>query len=214
MKKNLTFLITSVIYFSDRPISYSASRSIFSPEQRLKQTIETVQSIRRRIPDAKIILLEGGLRRDLSQELLSLVDNYIYLGNRKLLRWAIDGPHKGLGEGLLLLSAWPELKSVSGLIFKISGRYYLNDNFNLADWQGSRLFFREYNKCLSTRLYAFDSGLKSFWRNSLCRALPLLFLGKSLEESLFRFFVKKEHKFLPVLGLGGQVAPDGFLLEE
>ena len=57
--KPYIFLITSTIRFSENPLSYSHSRSVFSAEERLEQTLHSIKSIRTNIPDAIIILLEN-----------------------------------------------------------------------------------------------------------------------------------------------------------
>src|SRR3989344_7875980 len=53
------FIITSVIYPKPgKQVQYNGIRSIFSPEERAEQTLRTVESIRLKVPGAKIILVE------------------------------------------------------------------------------------------------------------------------------------------------------------
>ncbi len=53
------FCITSVIHTSTNPLSYTNTRSIYTPSQRLSQTLETISSIRNNIPGAYILVIEG-----------------------------------------------------------------------------------------------------------------------------------------------------------
>ena len=49
-------LITSKIYVSNKPLTYINTRSIYSSEQRLNQTLETINSIKKYIPNYFIVL--------------------------------------------------------------------------------------------------------------------------------------------------------------
>lgn len=53
------FLITSKIAPSETPLAHTARRGIFSPEERLTQTLGSIASIRAKVPDALIVLLEN-----------------------------------------------------------------------------------------------------------------------------------------------------------
>ena len=55
--KNIT-LITSIIDTPNLPLSYTNCRSVFTKQQRFEQTQNTIASIREKIPDNKIILIE------------------------------------------------------------------------------------------------------------------------------------------------------------
>ena len=51
-------LITSVINTPKKPLSYSNVRSVFTREERYEQTKKTIQSIREKIPNYKIMIVE------------------------------------------------------------------------------------------------------------------------------------------------------------
>ena len=51
-------LITSIINTPHCPLSYSKIRSVFSREQRFNDTKETIKSIKEKIPNCKIIIVE------------------------------------------------------------------------------------------------------------------------------------------------------------
>jgi hypothetical protein len=54
--KNLV-LITSVICIENKPLSYTNVRSIYSHQERFEQTKKTIETIREKIPNAKIFVV-------------------------------------------------------------------------------------------------------------------------------------------------------------
>src|SRR5215831_9403620 len=129
-----TFIITSVINFSQKKLPGSKTRSVFSPEERMRQTIQTVKSIRAKVPGSFVILLEMGREKSIDRELVNSADKYIYAGNHPFVRWAVNGKLRGLGEALGLIVSRKELFNDADFYYKMSGRYYLNDHFRTEDW--------------------------------------------------------------------------------
>jgi len=203
------FIVVSIIYLSDKPLSYSSTRSFFTPDERIAQTIRTVQSIRYMIPGAKIILLESGLKKNLSQELLSIIDEYIYIGDRKIVRFACDSKFKGLGEIASLLSI-RKLLNKDKDYFKISGRYYLNNNFQVSDWNDGDFNFKFRTKdSFSTVFYKFKGRVLKYFSMSLLLTIPFCFLNRSIERVIFRFIPKNKIKKIKQIGVSGLIAVDG-----
>ena len=59
-ENSILFLVTSVIHISKNVRVYgNNSRSIFTDDERFAQTIHTLESIREKVPDGIIILLES-----------------------------------------------------------------------------------------------------------------------------------------------------------
>jgi len=211
--KTTAFIVTSVIDFGLRPLSYSDTRSAYSPDERAEQTKRTIVSIRERVPDARIILVEAGRSAVLPFGLDRLADQYIFLGNNFLVRHACDSRYKGLGEAVMLMCAAGRLVE-SDRYFKISGRYCLNDSFDLAQWDRGGFVFRRYGDAVSTRLYKFDRDNMGQWRKALCLSIPGLLSGKSIEDALPKFLPKHAMTFLDKLGVEGHVGPDRTFLGE
>jgi hypothetical protein len=46
---NILFIVTSCIYTIDKPVFWSDKRSIFTPDQRLQQTKDTIKSIKKNL---------------------------------------------------------------------------------------------------------------------------------------------------------------------
>lgn len=59
--RNNCFIVTSCIYPCNRPFSYIDTRSIYTPEERLRQTQDTIDSIRKHCPDSDVLMIDNGL---------------------------------------------------------------------------------------------------------------------------------------------------------
>ena len=154
---------------------------IFTYKQRLEQLIGTINSIRKRVPDADVVLY------DASEDPLPKQDAELLSGMVNKLSFLHDDPyisflkHKSLdptpnkfekktvGEIQCMLAFLEDLRS-SGRrydrVFKLSGRYQLSEAFDLQfyqdkddtcvlldkeDWYGERVF--------TLRLWSFDYSL-------------------------------------------------------
>jgi hypothetical protein len=133
----IAVMITSVIKTSPQPLVY-ITRSIFSPEERFKQTLQSISSVRKQLigHDYKIYLIEGSeLDEAMETELKSQVDYYINVSGIKSIKDMIDSPLKGYGEAgqtHYCLQNYLVGKDYD-LIFKLSGRYFL-ESFNLKQY--------------------------------------------------------------------------------
>jgi hypothetical protein len=209
-----TFIITSVIFFSKKKVVGSNTRSVFTPEERMKQTAQTISSIRAKAPGSFIILLEMGNEKNIGHELINGADKYIFIGKHPFVRWAVNGKLKGLGEAAGLIVSRKELLTGADFYCKMSGRYFLNDHFNIDDWKGNFFLAKKYERGISTRLYGFDKMFFTRWQKALKKSLLKLCLGHSIEDVLpVKFGCERIHP-LTTLGLSGYIAPDGSYLEE
>ncbi|MEK7172995.1 MAG: hypothetical protein AAB740_03385 [Patescibacteria group bacterium] len=209
------FIITSVIYNKQKELSYASTRSVYNPEERAVQTLKTITSIKEKVPSAKIILVESGLQSNLPLELAKQVDQYLYLGNKFFVRLACDSKFKSLGEAVMLLSALKLIKFNAELFFKISGRYFLDENFDINSWQsGLFKFFYIRNDFVSTRLYSFGKQMMRVWQLALIKGLPLMLLDYPVEHILARLVPKKYIQTVDKVGVMGADATSGKIVKE
>jgi hypothetical protein len=138
---NNLVLITSVIKTPDKPLSYTNNRSIYTHEERFEQTKKTIQSIREKIPNVKIFIVEcSNLDDEQNEYLNNNCDYFLNLYENKTLRNDIYGISKSLGEGTMTYCA---LKNIIDnniefdSIIKISGRYCLSRNFNYNNFNNN-----------------------------------------------------------------------------
>jgi len=126
-------LITSILYPPTTPLSYTNVRSVFTPDERFQQTKRTIQSIREKIPDSTILIVEcSPLKKEEHDYFKENVDFLLNLYENEDIRSRIHSASKSLGEGTMTLCALEFLKQQSisfNHFFKITGRYWLSQRF-------------------------------------------------------------------------------------
>jgi len=144
--KNIV-LITSKIFVSEKIFSYSGKRSIYTPQERLNQTIETIKSVRQNIPNTYIILFDNSNfknRDEYFKILNNEVDSFLNITNNDYLNYYTDDyKYKGIAELTQLLEIYNMLfKNIDFAnienLFKISGRYLINDKFNYNKYNNDK----------------------------------------------------------------------------
>ena len=128
-----TVIITSVLNPSNKPLDYSAIRSVYSPAERVKQSINTVFSVRKKLGNVKIFFVDCSTEvpkeAEQIRDVLNVDDVFVDLSNEQSASAAVLSTNKSHGELMVLDWAIQNL-SFEGDIFKISGRYYLDDSFD------------------------------------------------------------------------------------
>ena len=192
--------------------------SRYSTEQRFLQTLETIKSIREKVPNAYICLFECSFKeisdeyKDILKEKVDLfLEFYDDFGLKLIYENLNSNPSlftfgKSLLETRGLLCALNYLKehqvfTDAQRVFKLTGRYSLNEHFNIQDYE-SRLLDNYYvaktfeypkieNDILDTNFYAFVykstgsivTGLWSFDRSLYLETVDAL-------EKSFRYMEK------------------------
>ena len=239
MSKSL-FIVTSAIH---------TRFGVYNAHQRLQQTIETFKSIRQRC-DASIILIDAG-DQIISDEDVSLLKLYasdvLQFSNDELVK-AIQKDEncffvKSFLEILLLKSTFteilkhPDLKEYSR-IFKISGRYVLNDYFDYQKHleQSNKITIKssmasiystehwaikesatEYYRQYMTRLWSFDTKLLpniiEAYQNMQTNLINLVHNNKfqDIEHLMFCHLDKSLITEFNTIGVQGTIAPNGVL---
>jgi len=152
MKK--AFIVTSSIEVDNNyPLSYSHTRSYFSTDERLRQTVMTVSSIDTVSPtDTQIYIVDTSENYHLYENFFSWQPNVKYVSIKKefpeIHESITTHRNKSFCETLLMstfIRAYQaELKQFD-YFFKVSGRYFLNRSFNdslLNEHNTNRLFFK------------------------------------------------------------------------
>jgi len=145
-------IVTSVVQTTTKPLNYSKTRSIYSHQHRFEQTLETIESIRTHMPNTHILLVECSPPSEWMDQLKSNVDQFINLEFNDLVNNSLD---KGIGEKTLLLTALSNLTEEYSNIYKISGRYVLQ---NKIEWEPS-----EFPTFCKTNNYGMENGVHTFF---------------------------------------------------
>jgi len=212
----LSFLVTSTIRAGQKPLSYSNIRSIYSSEERLNQTQETIRSIRNRVKDARVVVLENSCLEKNERELLNReVDLLVLFCEEREAIDLRDGPYKGAAEVWMLLKMMELLQPLAyRQLFKISGRYQLTEDFSLSAFPSDQFGMRLREGSYSTRLYAFPKSLEDIYIKQLNSALKATRKGMGVERCLMKGVAAHRIAHLSRLGVAGRIAVDGNLIEE
>lgn len=208
-------IVTSVII----PIM---DNTIFSKKERITQTIDTLLSIKNKIPNNYIIIVEGSTIDQYEfKNIFESYSNYIYFCDVSNLR-------KTQGEITLLYQYFnsEHFKSFEkniNTISKLSGRYYLNDKFIWDEfpedkfialfveksWSGKSVFETRYYRIPKHKIKYFIDKIIHYRNHSY-------FLSGPDIEHCFSYFniIDKSELYSPkILGISGRYT-NGETLDE
>ena len=130
------FIVTSAL---------NPNMGVVSHEDRLKQTIEGLESLREKCPDALVILAEGSPFKVEDEKIKQLEElvNFVadFSGDKDIGQFASIGK-KSEAENVLMLKVLMLLKNEPGLmkimhsvrrVYKLSARTVINNGFNTVD---------------------------------------------------------------------------------
>ena len=219
----LCFIITSVIYPCSTSLNYSDIRSAFDVDERIEQTQRSIRSVKEKCPNATVILIDGG---EQDPKLQDMVDEYFYVGEEDEIKKAVGSQYKGLGEAYLILRVLDELKKYD-YCFKLSGRYYLTEAFDVTDFQFSAFNFKNYTRkktktgesdyikgSHSTRLYGVPGDRMEQYETALKKSIKELEKGTGIEYALPRYLKKEKFYYCNMLGVAGMCGVNREYLEE
>ena len=165
INKNIV-LVTSKIVVSKNPFSYVSTRSIYTREQRFIQTINTIKSIRKYIPDCYIVLVDNSEFNKIEYEtIVNLTDYLINIIDDNVLNYYTnESPIKLFADIIQQLCFYEKFIKKINInnvlnFFKISGRYFINDTFNYSDYNNELNIFKK-NKEITDREYYYTSFYK------------------------------------------------------
>ena len=128
------FLITSVIKITDNHLE----KSFCHHPRRQHETLKTIYSIREKNPGSKIFLLEcSQMSKEQEYFLKEKVDIFLNLSEDVELHESVLNS-KSSGERMMTIKAIEYLENENidfTNLFKISGRYWLNENFNIDNFK-------------------------------------------------------------------------------
>jgi len=203
---------------------------VFSPKERLTQTLETVDSIRKKSPNSLIILSDVSIEKlgDEYSELISKVDLFLNLSSVDFLSNFTKNGMKSQGEcGMMhvvldYLTQNKDLLKDVDRIFKITGRIQLDDGFDLREYEGLNGKY-VFKKCIptwmsspvhgathvfDTRLWSLCTSLIDIHLEALQKVFPLL-NSIDLEHAYYAIIDKEKVVEFDRVHCRGQVASTG-----
>lgn len=211
--ENLIF-ITSIIKPPNIPLSYG-TRSVYTSQERFEQTKITIQSVKEKIPNSKIFIVEcSDLNEEETTYFIQNTNYFLNLYDNVNLRNNMHSQSKSLCEGTMTICGLLFLIQNNILydnLIKISGRYYLSDRFNLNNFMDNDIVIKYINDDANNIF----TGLFKIPR--ICVHELCVFLQNSLNkmiacigyEILFAEFIHSQHiskKIVNPIGLKGYVS--------
>jgi hypothetical protein len=186
--KNIVF-ITSKLIVSDKAFSYVKKRSLYSRQERMTQTLKTINSVRQFIPDSHIVLLDNSILNTFEKSVFGkLTDTFINITDNNVLNYYTDVfEYKAFGEisqtlqflDLFFQSDYTGVKN----FFKITGRYEINSDFDYKQYDNNLNIFKK-----SLSIKEKDYYYTCFYK-----------LDKSIlkeVQAIFEGFIKNKEKYM------------------
>lgn len=188
MSKSHVVLITSAVY---------SNYGIYTPQQRIEQTLATAKSARQYIPNATIILIDNSKvdvqtdESDELNELIDLVDYYIDNSDDPDIQHFHNNVENydigkncmeclGMFKALNYISTNPEIMtkvSESSRIFKLSGRYIVTDKFDISKFDNEQTESKYvFKKSQPSWINPQDTGVTSLLQTRLWSFTPSLYM--------------------------------------
>jgi len=126
------------VFFINHALSIN-QLSVYNDEQRFQQTIETVKSIDKYCPNNVKYIFDSSPNVPKDEYLKTLNDmgvNVLYVGQQLAIKNYSNAGARSLAECIafgIFLDWFKENKVESKRIYKLSGRYQINENFILND---------------------------------------------------------------------------------
>jgi NADH:ubiquinone oxidoreductase subunit C len=166
-------------------------------------TIESLSKIK----DKKILFIEGSeTDKEYEKTIKNSVDIYINIKNDHQLKKIIDGLSKGRAEATLTIEALKYLnREEFDNIFKISGRYYLNNSYEDSVFDENVSIFKLSSGSFVTIFYKINK--KDF--KLYLKTLDHVFSSGKMYEVVFFNAFKNIAKEINNIGVAGEVSVDG-----
>lgn len=245
MSKSHVVLLTSALY---------SNYGIYTPQQRIEQTLATAKSAREYIPNATIILIDNSkvdVQNDDSEEINELIDTVdYYIDNsddpdiqhfhNNVTNYDIGKNCMeclGMFKALTYIASNPEIMSKvseASRIFKLSGRYVITDKFDISKFDNDETHnMYVFKKSQPSWINPQDTGVTTLLQTRLYSFTPSLYvdtvgLFQKIINNMFDLinqqkYIDVEHsmsKFIPadklveldVVGLQGNIAPNGMVV--
>lgn len=211
--------------------------SVFNNDERYLQTVETIKSIDKYCPNNVKYIFDTSYdmpKMEYVNELVNMDVRFIYCGNNADVRRLSDAGQRSLAETLgfiLFLNEYQKNPVEAKRIYKMSGRYKLNDNFILdkEEFKDSFVYLPTVNSWMSKdrqelagvdrifelRLWHMDNNLLDIFKNEIYNILEsMMKFGIDVEHAYYKHLSKYKWTTIEPIGLEGAIAPTGEIINE
>jgi hypothetical protein len=192
----------------------------FSPEERFQQTLKSLESVKKHIPNCKILFVDNSnspISTDWQLEINRYADVFYQIPHNLFSLYAnLHVTRKSESEANMMYMALEKLKETNMIgkrIFKISGRYKIADTFDIKEYENpamdgkytfvpTQIASTEDNWFTSKKIMWFEQALISFNKEHVDGLLRQLFgmlahmrrTGDCIEETMY-YYIPHEQVF-------------------
>lgn len=229
--ETILLMIYDGIFYVTSAVCVNQRLSIYTDEERFEQTLGTINSIKKYCPNSKIYIIDVSTEDGFEKYLQQLSDagtDVLYLGNNPDINHFSKCGMRSQGELIALLTflEWFEENKVDAKrVYKVSGRYQLNDNFKLGlEHENSFVFLKSISSWMSpeeqsrtgmkkfyeTRLYHMDYNLLNTYKDCMIKVLDsCMKYNVNIEHAIYYAMQEQNIVELDKIGLTGNIAPSG-----
>ena len=237
LKSKPLFLVSSAIH---------AKHGIYNSEERLNQTIATCASIKAKVPDSDIIILDGGYKHlsDSEKDILrGSMNRFISYTDETEVKGVQAVPSQDIVKNAIEILMYgtfftqnaEQIKKEYSRVFKVSGRYVLNDNFDYSFHEKTKhgivirgpytsQFLPEITGGITrqymSRLWSFDTSLIGYitecYQAMYAHMVTRINNGGyiDIEHLLFNYLNPAFIRVPDAIGIEGGIAPNGTQVSE
>ena len=211
--------------------------SVFSTDERYQQTVNTINSIDKYCPNNVKYMFDSSYQipdENYIQGIKELGVNFSWVGYNENVRSLSEQGLRSLAETLgfiLFLNSYAQAPVVAKRIYKLSGRYELNDDFILdrEDFKDSFVFSKVWDTWMSKerqeevgiknmialRLWHMDSNLFDIFNKEVYNILELMIkYNIDVEHAYYKILSKYKIAICGPIGVSGVIAPTGEIINE
>jgi hypothetical protein len=224
------------VFFINHALSVN-QLSVYNDEQRFEQTLGTVESIDKYCPNNVKFIFDSSPnipKDEYLQELNRRGVSVLYVGQEPSIKKFSDMGQRSVAESIafnIFLKWFKEQKIESKRIYKLSGRYRINENFVLNDesHKDAFVFATALDSWMSKEQQKISGANKlyrlRFWHmdysclNTFCLMMPTISedcmkYGIDVEHSYYKHLHMRHVVEVDKIGVSGNIAPTGEYINE
>lgn len=224
------------IFMVSSALNAKTSRSLYSFQERFDQTLKTIESIQTYCPNSEIYIFDSSVEKPADEVFSKLVEKgaaVLYTGTNPDIQAFTSYHMQSVVETISLASALMFVKSNSAKakrVYKISGRYRLNENFvpglehvgkyvftvPTKTWMSEdRIRQTGIDHVYQTRLFHFDYDLMDEFMLNMPEVIrDCIELAVDMEHAYYKNFKKYEPIEVKTIGVCGNLSPTGEYIDE
>ena len=211
--------------------------SVFSNDERYHQTVNTINSIDKYCPNNVKYMFDTSYQipdENYIQGIKELEVNFSWVGYNEKVRSLSEQGLRSLAETIgfdMILNEFLSNRIESKRVYKLSGRYQLNDNFTLnrEDFKDSFVFLptvnswmpkhhqelAEVDRIFELRLWHMDYNLLDIFKKEVYNILnDMVKYNIDVEHSYYKNLNKYKWTTINPIGIEGVIAPTGAIINE